>query len=143
MLKETRSTRLVKGQDLNHHGTLFAGRLAEWFTECCFLAAVRFFGDPESLVCVKIHGLTFTRPAKPGDTIEIVSMPGHVGTKSLTVGAEVYLNDGEEPAVRGFATFVAVDKQGVPFAHGLALPDSWKDAHRELCDEAERLYLQR
>jgi len=25
--------RLVKSEDLNHHGTLFAGRTAEWFVE--------------------------------------------------------------------------------------------------------------
>ena len=51
MLKETRTTRLVKSQDLNHHGTLFAGRMAEWFTESCFLAASRLLGRPEDLVC--------------------------------------------------------------------------------------------
>ena len=31
--------RLVKGEDLNHHGTLFAGRSAEWFVESGFIAA--------------------------------------------------------------------------------------------------------
>ena len=139
MLKETRSTRLVKGEDLNHHGTLFAGRMAEWFTECCFLAAARFYGNPDDLVCVKIHGLSFSKPARPGDTIEIVSMPARVGTKSLTIGAELYINDEEIPTVRGFTTFVTVDKEGKSFAHGLSLPASWTEAHRELCEEAERL----
>ena len=27
------TNRFVKGEDLNHHGTLFAGRAAEWFVE--------------------------------------------------------------------------------------------------------------
>ncbi|MFB3926434.1 MAG: acyl-CoA thioesterase, partial [Syntrophales bacterium] len=31
--------RQVKGQDLNHHGTLFAGRGAEWFVEAGLIAA--------------------------------------------------------------------------------------------------------
>ena len=31
--------RLVKSEDLNHHGTLFAGRSAEWFVEAGFIAA--------------------------------------------------------------------------------------------------------
>ena len=29
--------RLVKSEDLNHHGTLFAGRTAEWFVESGFI----------------------------------------------------------------------------------------------------------
>jgi acyl-CoA hydrolase len=31
--------RHVKGQDLNPHGTLFAGRGAEWFVEAGLIAA--------------------------------------------------------------------------------------------------------
>jgi acyl-CoA hydrolase len=139
MLKETRTTRLVKSQDLNHHGTLFAGRIAEWFTETCFLSAVRYFGKAEDLVCVKIHGLTFSKPAKSGDTIELIAVPARTGTKSLTIGAQVFVNDDVVSAVRGFATFVAVDKEGKSYAHGLSLPAEWKAAHRDLCDEAENL----
>ena len=30
---------LVKSEDLNHHGTLFAGRGAEWLVEAGFIAA--------------------------------------------------------------------------------------------------------
>ncbi|NTU75550.1 MAG: acyl-CoA thioesterase, partial [Anaerolineaceae bacterium] len=30
---------LVKSEDLNHHGTLYAGRTAEWFVESGFIAA--------------------------------------------------------------------------------------------------------
>ena len=29
----------VKSEDLNHHGTLFAGRTAEWFVEAGLMAA--------------------------------------------------------------------------------------------------------
>ncbi len=139
MLKETRTTRLVKSQDLNHHGTLFAGRMSEWLVETCFLAAARFLGNPKDLVCVKIHGLTFVKPAFPGDTIELVAVPARAGTKSLTVGTEVFINDEAVPTVRGFATFVTVDEVGASYAHGLVLPPAWVDAHRLLCDEAERL----
>ncbi len=141
MLKDTRTTRLVKSQDLNHHGTLFAGRMAEWFTESCFLAAARFHGRPEDLVCVKIHGLTFSKPARPGDAVEIVSAPVRAGTKSLTIGAEVFINDEAEPTVRGFATFVTVDGSGKSYAHGLAIPSEWIESHRLLCSEAEKLQL--
>ena len=139
MLKETRTARLVKSQDLNHHGTLFAGRMAEWLVESCFLSAARFLGTPMDLVCVKIHGLTFTKPAFPGDSIELVAVPAKAGTKSLTVGAEVFINDDAEPTVRGFVTFVTVDKAGRPYSHGLVLPREWIASHRLLCAEAEKL----
>ena len=42
--------RQIKSQDLNHHGTLFAGRAAEWFVE--WLSRVRLTADqltPENL----------------------------------------------------------------------------------------------
>jgi acyl-CoA hydrolase len=139
VLADTPSTRLVKGSDLNHHGTLFAGRMAEWFVETCFISAARFVGSPEDLVCVKIHGLAFTKPAKPGDVVLIVAAPAKVGTKSITVGAEVFIGEDRVPAVRGFATFVSVDKAGVPYAHGLSLPPEWIESHRELCADAEKL----
>lgn len=139
MLKETRTTRLVKSQDLNHHGTLFAGRMSEWLVESCFLAAARYLGNPKDLVCVKIHGLTFTKPAYPGDTIEIVALPARAGTKSLTAGAEVFINDEAEPTVRGFVTFVTVDDAGASYAHGLSLPREWLESHALLCAEAEKL----
>jgi hypothetical protein len=36
--------RLVKSEDLNHHGTLFAGRSAEWFVESGLLLRHRLLG---------------------------------------------------------------------------------------------------
>jgi len=139
MLTETRSTRLVKGSDLNHHGTLFAGRMAEWFVETCFLAGARLLGNPDDLVCVKIHGLAFTKSANPGDIIEIVASPAKTGRTSITIGAEVIINGEAVPAVRGFTTFVCVDGKGKPRAHGLCLPEEWIASHKELCEEAEKL----
>ncbi len=36
-----RVPRLVKPGDLNHHGSLYAGRAAEWFVEACYLCAAQ------------------------------------------------------------------------------------------------------
>ncbi len=54
---------LVKSEDLNHHGTLFAGRCAEWFVEAGFIAAASLT-HPENIVCSKIHGMVFSRPVR-------------------------------------------------------------------------------
>jgi acyl-CoA hydrolase len=139
MLGDTISTRLVKGSDLNHHGTLFAGRLAEWFVETCFLSGSRFIGNPDSLVCVRIHGLSFKKPANPGDFIRIVGAVAKVGRTSITVGADIFINDESQEAVRGFTTFVSVDADGKPYPHDLSLPPEWIASHQGLCSDAEKL----
>lgn len=59
---------LVKGEDLNHHQTLFAGRGAEWLVEAGFIAAADLL-PPEYVLCFKIHGMTFQRPVNPGEVI--------------------------------------------------------------------------
>jgi acyl-CoA hydrolase len=59
--------RHVKGQDLNHHGTLFAGRGAEWFVEAGLIAA-SILTAPERIVCVNIHGMVFAKPARAMNT---------------------------------------------------------------------------
>ena len=64
--------RLIKSEDLNHHGTLFAGRTAEWFIESGFIAATALL-DPRSVVCLKVHGMYFTSPARPGEVLRFES----------------------------------------------------------------------
>jgi acyl-CoA hydrolase len=60
------TTHLIKSEDLNHHGTLYAGRSAEWFVESGFVAAASLT-RPENIVCLRIHGMTFTAPIHLGD----------------------------------------------------------------------------
>ncbi len=43
---------LVKSEDLNHHGTLYAGRTAEWFVETGFVSAAKLL-PPERIVCLR------------------------------------------------------------------------------------------
>lgn len=48
-MKEFKISHLIKSEDLNHHGTLFAGRTAEWLVELwCF---VREYGILYKLMC--------------------------------------------------------------------------------------------
>ena len=70
--------RLIKSEDLNHHGTLFAGRTAEWFIESGFIAATALL-DPKNVVCLKVHGMYFTSPAKPGEVLRFESKIVYTG----------------------------------------------------------------
>ncbi len=114
------SDRLVKSEDLNHHRTLFAGRCAEWFVEAGFIAAASAL-SPDKIVCLKIHGLEFTHPVKPGDIVRFQSKIIRTGRTSLQVFVTLRLTRDPEPIVKGFLTFVHVDKAGKAQPHGLRL----------------------
>jgi acyl-CoA hydrolase len=136
MLKETVISHLVKPEDLQHHGTLFAGRMAEWLVETCFIAASRFVGRPEDIVCVRVHGMTFEKPINNGDIAEIKARVAYVGTTSITVKGQAFTVHSDVPVVSAMVTFVTVDKHGSPYAHGLSLPQEYISQNREIYEEA-------
>jgi acyl-CoA hydrolase len=112
--------RLVKSEDLNHHGTLFAGRTAEWFVESGFIAAAALL-DPQSVVCLKIHGMFFAQPARSGEILKFSSRLVYTGTSSLTVHVNVVKGNIEKSLVNGFVTFIHVDEHTCPSPHFLEI----------------------
>jgi len=112
--------RLVKSEDLNHHSTLFAGRCSEWFVEAGFIAVASVL-PPSNIVCLKIHGLTFTRPIKSGDIASFESKIIHAGKSSLKVYVALKHRWQEEVIVDGFITFIHVNEMGKAVTHGLTL----------------------
>lgn len=115
-----RYDRLIKSEDLNHHRTLFAGRCAEWFVEAGFIAVASVL-PASSIVCLKIHGLSFTQPLRSGDIACFESKIVYTGTSSIRVYVILKENDHEDPIVEGFITFVYVDEDGFSQPHGLKL----------------------
>lgn len=123
----TTTMRLVKSEDLNHHGTLFAGRTAEWFVESGFIAATSIL-DPKNVVCLKIHGMYFSKPVHPGQIICLTSKVVYAGRTSMIANIKVTVKNHEKPIVNGFITFVHVDENTKPSAHMVEiLPDSDED----------------
>lgn len=108
----------IKAEDMNHHGTLYAGRTAEWFVESGFTAAA-ILTCPENIVCLKIHGMTFMRPVRAGEIIRIESRVVLAGRTSLISYVETKV--GSDVVVKGFITFIHVDKEGHPVPHGIVL----------------------
>src|SRR4030043_1077061 len=139
MLKETSISHLIRPEDLQHHGTLFAGRMAEWFVETCFVTASRLVGRPEDVVCVQIHGISFKKPANNGAIVDIKARIAFLGPTSITVYSQAFVNDDEIPAVSGMITFVTVDKEGTPYKHGLILPQEYMAQNREIHQEALKI----
>lgn len=110
------TNRLVKNEDLNHHGTLYAGRSAEWFVEAGFIAAAGLT-RPEEIVCLKIHGMTFLRPVQGGDVITFDSKIIVAGRSSLH--AYIRMQSKGAVVMDGFITFVHVDRNGGATPHGI------------------------
>ncbi|MDR3573111.1 MAG: hotdog domain-containing protein [Anaerolineaceae bacterium] len=109
---------LVKGEDLNHHGTLYAGRTAEWFVESGFIAAASLT-RPENIVCMNIHGMEFKRPIHLGELVCFESQIVFAGRSRLV--AHIEMKASGETDVTGFITFVHVDKEGKSIPHGLSI----------------------
>lgn len=129
------SVHLVKGEDLNHHGTLYAGRTAEWFVESGFIAAASMT-KPENIVCLKIHGMTFSRPIRKGELPVFTSRVALTGETKIVSLIEVRVLS--KLAVRGFITFIHVDLEGKPLPHGLDFVPL-TDEEKALNEEAKAL----
>ena len=137
-LKKVSSTHLVKGEDLNHHGTLYAGRGVEWMVEAGFIVASMATGDP-NIVCMRINSLLFRKPVPKG---QMVTLEGSVvlsGRTSLTVYVKVTNANTQDFIVDGFFTYVYMDEEGTtPLPHGIVITPS-NDEEQRLYDEASEL----
>jgi acyl-CoA hydrolase len=121
------TVRFVKSEDLNHHGTLFAGRTAEWFVESGFIAAASLV-NPKGVVCLKIHGMLFTKPVKPGAILNFRSKIVYTGKSSLVAYIKVLSKQNGDLLVDGFITFIYVDETTKAAAHGIEIvPESEED----------------
>lgn len=127
---------LIMHQDLNHHGTLYAGRTAEWFVEAGFIAASSLL-TPASTVCLQIHGMTFSRPVHLGEIARFQSRVVYSGRSKLV--SYIKMETGGELVVEGFITFIHVDAEGKVLAHGINIvPETEEEL--ALYQRAEKLF---
>lgn len=115
------SYHLVRGMDLNHHGTLFAGKGALLFVEAGFVVTSLAL-ETNEIVCLRIHGMLFKHPVKSGETIALTSQIIYAGSSSIGVYVKVFIQSSKQPVVDGFLTFVKADEEThKPVPHGLIL----------------------
>jgi len=138
-LLESTIMHLVRPEDLQHHGTLFAGQMAKWLVEAGFIAASRLCGKPEDVVCVQLYQMTFEQPVNNGDIIEIKSRIAHVGSASITIYSQVFRGLDAVPLVSNMATFVTVDKGNKPYNHGLKLSEEYIAKNRDIYMKALKI----
>ncbi|KAF0158509.1 MAG: acyl-CoA hydrolase [Syntrophaceae bacterium] len=112
--------RLVKSEDLNHHGTLFAGKTAMWFVEAGFIAAASLT-HPENIVCINVHGMLFKKPVSSGQIIRLESKVVLASRTRLVSYVKVLDNVSDQLCLDGFLSFVHVNLQGKAIPHNIVL----------------------
>jgi len=120
-MKEYTTYHLVRPEDLNHHGTLFAGRAAELLIESAFTTAAIAVGNPRNLVCLNVHGMEFRSSVGNGEVVCFASRIAYLGRTSITVHTVITSEISRINPVEGFVTFVHVDLAGAKAPHGLTL----------------------
>jgi len=111
---------LVRSEDLNHHGTLFAGKTAMWVVESGFIAAASLT-HPEHIVCLNIHGMLFKKPIRNGQVVRFESRVVLAGRTRLVSYVQVVNNADDDFLLDGFISFIHVDLQGKPVPHGIVI----------------------
>lgn len=138
-MREYETLHLVKGEDLNHHGTLFAARAAAWLVEAGFAAAACTNGNTDEIVLRNLHNMSFTKPVKKGTVVRFTSRVVYAGTTSL--GVSVIAADAMtgEKAIEGYITFVTVDENGKKLAHGVVLDEPADEEEMRLRENTQEI----
>jgi len=116
---------LVKNEDLNHHGTLFAARAAAWLVEAGFAAAACEHGSTDEVVMRNLQNMSFQKPVQKGTALRFLSRVVYAGTTSLMVAVTAKDAMSGEQFIEGYITFVTIEAStGRKKAHGLILDSS-------------------
>lgn len=119
------TTHLVKSEDLNHHGTLFGARAADWFVEAGLVAVAKEHGKLDEIVMRNILDMSFKKPVEKGTMLDFESRIAYVGTTSLVASIVAKNAVSGEAYIEGYITYVTVESgMGGKKAHGLVLDDT-------------------
>lgn len=112
----TRITKAVFPDTTNHHDTLFGGTALQWMDEVSFIAATRF--SRQRIVTVSSDKIDFQHPVPAGSIVELIAQVIEVGRTSLKVEVNMLVEslycDGQEKAITGNFSFVAIDDNKKP-----------------------------
>ncbi|MBB6501626.1 acyl-CoA thioesterase [Pedobacter cryoconitis] len=115
---ETRIFKAVFPNTTNHYDTLFGGTAMHMMDEVAFITATRF--SRQRMVTVSSDRIDFKMPIPAGTIVELVGTVSHIGTTSMKVKVEIYVeqmySEDREKAVTGEFSFVAIDDHKKPTA---------------------------
>ena len=113
---ETRQFKAIFPNNVNHYDTLFGGTALSFMDEVAFIAATRF--SRQKMVTVSSDKIDFKKPIPGGTIIEIIGSILKVGTTSIKVKVEIFIeemySDKREKAIEGVFTLVAIGEDKTP-----------------------------
>ena len=118
------TTHLVKGEDLNHHQTLYAGRCVEWCVQMAYITAENCFDLPRPVVFMSIRSLSMRSPAFLGEIIQLTGRVDYIGESTIGVRVDarkLQPKVDQKAVATGTFLFCTVDKEGKAIPHGLPL----------------------
>lgn len=139
-MKVYESNHLIKSEDLNHHGTLFAARAASWLIEAGFVAAACEHGNTDEVVLRNLHNMSFSKPIQKGRIVNFYSRVVYAGQTSLMVAVCAEDSVSGEKAVEGYITFVTVNKEnGGKLVHNVILDETTDENELRQRKQAEAI----
>lgn len=115
-LSETKIFKAVFPNTTNHYDTLFGGTAMALMDEVAFITATRF--ARKRMVTVSSDRIDFNKPIPAGTIVELVGKVSSVGSTSLKVSIEIFIeemySEKREKAITGTFTLVAVDEHKKP-----------------------------
>ena len=106
---------IVRPNHLNAAGRLFGGILMQWIDEVAGIVAMRHTRC--NCTTASVDNLRFIRGAYQQDLLVIIGKVTYVGTTSMEVRADTYIEDTEgmrRPINRAYFTMVALDENDKP-----------------------------
>ncbi len=134
-IKTITTRHFVVSEHLNHHGTLFAGRAAEWFVEAGLMSAAECV-PADNIVLVKINSMNFIKPVRLGETLCLDAAVVYAGRTSMV--SHIRAHAAGTTRLEGFITYVNVDAEGHSQPHGLELETANED-EAALSEQARNL----
>ena len=106
----TEQTYLVMHKHINGYGRLFGGQLMAWIDELAGIVSQRHSGSQITTAC--IDQLNFKHPVMLGDTLVMIGRITYVGTSSMEVRIDSYVEELEgmrRMINRAYVVMVAID----------------------------------
>ena len=108
----TEQTYLVMLKHINGYGRLFGGQLMAWIDELAGIVSQRHSGSQITTAC--IDQLNFKHAVMLGDTLVMIGRITYVGTSSMEVRIDSYVEDLEgmrRMINRAYVVMVAIDEK--------------------------------
>ena len=113
---QSETVHIIRPNHLNAAGRLFGGMLMQWLDEVAGMVAKRH--TRANVITASVDNLRFIHGAYKGEMVVIVGKVTYVGTTSMEVRVDTYVEHMEDgmrrPINRAYFTMVALDEDDKP-----------------------------